>query len=390
MFITRKSHIRNMASRILRNINLIFNSERFYSRIKKCSIVVFDQDGEEDLEQSLGFENYVVLCVRGEVVYLNVKTVAFTIFYLFKTRKLALAYVLALLWQTSPVVAVTMIDNGLIFHEASNHLLRTRFIAVQNGNRFPGTPTHRLPLRRVFQSELLCIGQNDVDGYENDEVTFRKIIPVGSLRNSNYMSNVELQLDRPIQKQFDICVISMFDVSTPVTPRAESYLRLIEYVAQYLLEHPDLRLVIAARHPLENYSEEYLAEMQYYKSAFSGVDYLVSHGTDHYSTYRLVDASEVNISFGSTSSIEAINRGRRTLVCQPLVIEDLQLNRPRDWYLSGASYIDFSERLDQYLAISDGEFSELYKSDIEYFSGPKDSQHANKYLRSIIENETRK
>ena len=182
----------------------------------------------------------------------------------------------------------------------------------------------------------------------------------------------------------------MFNLSTPATSRAESYLQLIKYVAQYLREHPQLRLVIAARHQVDKYSAEYLVEAKYYQDVFSGDDHLVSLKDDHYSTYRLIDASEVNISFGSTSSIEAISRGRRTLVCQPLVIEDMLLDSQTEWYLSGVSYSNFSKLLGRYLAISDEEFSMIYKSDIEYFSGPKDSHYANNYLRGIIEDATRK
>jgi hypothetical protein len=92
----------------------------------------------------------------------------------------------------------------------------------------------------------------------------------------------------------------------------------------------------------------------------------------------------VNISFGSTASIEAMGRGRRSLVCQPLLVKELQLNVKKDWYLSGSTYIDFSNQVDKFLSMSDAEYSSKYKADIEYFSGPLNSKPTHVVLGNMI------
>ena len=79
-----------------------------------------------------------------------------------------------------------------------------------------------------------------------------------------------------------------------------------------------------------------------------------------------------------------MGRFRRTLVCQPLIVEELQLETPRDWYLSGATYDQFSHQLERLMAMSDAEYSLKYQLDIEYFAGPRNSIATHILLEELI------
>ena len=137
-------------------------------------------------------------------------------------------------------------------------------------------------------------------------------------------------------------------------------------------------------HSKEESPEEYAVEMQYYKHLFSGSDYLMCLNNKLYSTYRIIDLAKVNISFGSTASIEAMGRGRRSLVCQPLLVEELQLKVKKDWYLSGSTYNEFSNQVDKFLTMSDAEYSSKYEADIEYFAGPLNSKPTHVVLGNMV------
>ncbi len=79
-----------------------------------------------------------------------------------------------------------------------------------------------------------------------------------------------------------------------------------------------------------------------------------------------------------------MGRGRRSLICQPLLVEELQLKVKKDWYLSGSTYNDFSNQVDKLLSMSDAEYSSKYQPDIEYFAGPRNARPTHVVLSDII------
>ena len=347
-------------------------------------MVVVDKTNVEFLLHSIGSTEFSIVSVRYEELRVNYKVALVTLYFFVRCKKLPLAYLCALIWLSRPSQVLTFIDNSMLFHEASGYLPSIRFIAIQNGMRFPDSSDYRLPPNQKLQSELLCFGQNDADGYEMDRITFRQITPVGSLRSSLYVAEFSPATSDPDLDVFDICLISMFDVRTPILPRGDSYRALVEYVARYIHANPTLKLTIASRHSKEESPEEYSVEMQYYKDLFSGSDYLMCLNNKLYSTYRIIDSAKVNISFGSTASIEAMGRGRRSLICQPLLVEELQLKVKKDWYLSGSTYNEFSNQVDKFLTMSDAEYSSKYEADIEYFAGPLNSKPTHVVLGNMI------
>ena len=362
----------------------IWSTNWNFNSVTKCPIVVVDKANVEFLLPSIGSTKFSIVSVRYEEVKVNYKVALATMYFFARCKKLPLAYLCALIWLSRPSQVLTFVDNSMLFHEASGYLPGIRFIAIQNGIRFPDSSDYRLPPNRKLQSELLCIGQNDIDGYEMDRISFRQITPVGSLRNSLYVAESSPTTSDPDLGVFDICLISMFDIRTPILPRGDSYQVLVEYVARYIQANPNLKLTIASRHSKEESPEEYAVEMQYYKNFFSGSNYLMCLSNKLYSTYRIIDSSKVNISFGSTASIEAMGRGRRSLICQPLLVEELQLKVKRDWYLSGSTYDEFSNQVDKFLTMSDAEYSSKYEADIEYFAGPFNSKPTHVVLGNMI------
>ena len=362
----------------------IWSTNWNFDAVTRCPVVVVDKTNVEFLLHSIGSTEFSIVSVRYEELRVNYKVALVTLYFFVRCKKLPLAYLCALIWLSRPSQVLTFIDNSMLFHEASGYLPSIRFIAIQNGIRFPDSSDYRLPPNQKLQSELLCFGQNDADGYEMDRITFRQITPVGSLRSSLYVAEFSPATSEADLDVFDICLISMFDVRTPILPRGDSYRALVEYVARYIHANPTLKLTIASRHSKEESPEEYSVEMQYYKDLFSGSDYLMCLNNKLYSTYRIIDSAKVNISFGSTASIEAMGRGRRSLICQPLLVEELQLKVKKDWYLSGSTYNEFSNQVDKFLTMSDAEYSSEYEADIEYYAGPLNSKPTHVVLGNMI------
>ena len=362
----------------------IWSTNWNFDAVTRCPVVVVDKTNVEFLLHSIGSTEFSTVSVRYEELRVNYKVALVTLYFFIRCKKLPLAYLCALIWLSRPSQVLTFIDNSMLFHEASGYLPSIRFIAIQNGIRFPDSSDYRLPPNQKLQSELLCFGQNDADGYEMDRITFRQITPVGSLRSSLYVAEFSPATSDPDLDVFDICLISMFDVRTPILPRGDSYRALVEYVARYIHANPTLKLTIASRHSKEESPEEYSVEMQYYKDLFSGSDYLMCLNNKLYSTYRIIDSAKVNISFGSTASIEAMGRGRRSVICQPLLVEELQLKVKKDWYLSGSTYNEFSNQVDKFLTMSDAEYSTEYEADIEYYAGPLNSKPTHVVLGNMI------
>jgi len=362
----------------------IWSTNWNFDSVTKCPIVVVDKTNVEFLLPSIGLTEFSIVSVRYEELRVNYKVALVTLYFFVKCKKLPLAYLCALIWLSRPSQVLTFIDNSMLFHEASGYLPSIRFLAIQNGIRFPDSSDYRLPPNQKLQSELLCLGQNDIDGYEMDQISFRQITPVGSLRNSLYVAESSPTTSDPDLDVFDICLISMFDIRTPILPRGDSYQALVEYVARFIHTNPNLKLTIASRHSKEESPEEFALEMEYYKDLFSGSDYLMCLNNKLYSTYRIIDSSKVNISFGSTASIEAMGRGRRSLICQPLLVKELQLKVKKDWYLSGSTYNEFSNQVNKFLTMSDAEYSLKYEADIEYFSGPLNSKPTHVVLGNMI------
>ena len=362
----------------------IWSTNWNFDAVTRCPVVVVDKTNVEFLLHSIGSTEFSIVSVRYEELRVNYKVALVTLYFFVRCKKLPLAYLCALIWLSRPSQVLTFIDNSMLFHEASGYLPSIRFIAIQNGIRFPDSSDYRLPPNQKLQSELLCFGQNDADGYEMDRITFRQITPVGSLRSSLYVAEFSPATSEADLDVFDICLISMFDVRTPILPRGDSYRALVEYVARYIHANPTLKLTIASRHSKEESPEEYAVEMQYYKDLFSGSDYLMCLNNKLYSTYRIIDLAKVNISFGSTASIEAMGRGRRSVICQPLLVEELQLKVKKDWYLSGSTYNEFSNQVDKFLTMSDAEYSSEYEADIEYYAGPLNSKPTHVVLGNMI------
>ena len=355
-----------------------------FASITKSQVVVFDQEGIDVLLPSIGKTKFFVVSVRYEEIYANYKVVFVTLFNLIKCKNLPLAYVCALIKLANPTLVLTLVDNNLLFHKASGHLRKIRFIAFQNGSRFPENSVYRFPPHHKLNSELFCMGQNDIDGYEIEQISFRRISAAGTIRNSLHVANTRAESDSLEPPYFDLCLISMFNVHTPTAPRGESYLQLVKYVAKFVQDNPKIKIAIASRYRQDLNPSEFQIEEKYYQEIFSGENHLICVNGDRYSTYRIVDASKVNISFGSTASFEAMARGHRTIVCQPLLEEDMQLEKGKDWYLSGVTYHEFSDQLRKFLSMSDNDYSLRYQSDIEYYAGPRNIKPTYEILSDII------
>ena len=100
-------------------------------------MVVVDKTNVEFLLHSIGSTEFSIVSVRYEELRVNYKVALVTLYFFVRCKKLPLAYLCALIWLSRPSQVLTFIDNSMLFHEASGYLPGIRFIAIQNGIRFP-------------------------------------------------------------------------------------------------------------------------------------------------------------------------------------------------------------------------------------------------------------
>jgi len=180
----------------------------------------------------------------------------------------------------------------------------------------------------------------------------KKIIPIGSLRDSMYRAvRGEIAV-----KQNQICLISQFkglDGHGLTMPRERQMNldRTAEFTNQYAIEH-NLDVLIA----LYSDTPELLKkEKEWYLEKFGDRCRFNDPAVD-FATYFATDESVVSIGVHTSVLWEVFGRGGRILACNFTGDNIFTFPIPGPWYLHQGTYLDFSSRLTALRMMSDGEY----------------------------------
>jgi hypothetical protein len=221
--------------------------------------------------------------------------------------------------QFDPAVVVTRSDNSN-FHTYAEFFPEVRFVAIQNGWRFPSFEGEEppLPRRSKFRSELLCFGQNDIDSYTELGIEFRSIRAVGSLRNSLYVERLgaETQLiTEVVDPEFDLCLISQFRTGFSAWDvTGIEFDECVDIVRRLLGFRPHLRIAVAMASSVGTQPREHESEVKYFRDRLGEGVSLFPRDYEEFTVYSLTDRASLSITSSSTAGVEALSRRRKTLI----------------------------------------------------------------------------
>ncbi len=329
-----------------------------FRRVRRSTIIIWDAVGSEWLLRCCPENSAEIIFVRGEQYNVHPLTLVKTIMGLTRTKSAGRAYARALLSQANPAVVLTFMDNSN-FHYYANQFPGARFIAVQNGRRFPLSPEDEPPLPRnsTFKSELFCFGELDELGYAELGISFAAIAQAGSLKNSIW-TGLRARNDFVAQsgERVDVCLVSQFRESLPPdsTMRVD-FERCLDLLSAYMLEFPERRVAVAMASASDN-PDQFPAELAFLQGKLGDQVILCPKETENFSVYALTDAAEVVLASNSTAGIEALARGRRTLITGKMHRELFLESEEPPWVCDDTSQDSFNMKIETLLAIDDEAF----------------------------------
>ncbi len=174
----------------------LLNTKIYLIPFKKKKVVIFDRVNADFVRQALHSvdpRSIIVIDSRRESIYLFA-FFSLTFFrLLIHKRNIAIAYYCSIIKYISPEIIITYIDNNPRFYEISKCIEKSKFYAIQNGNRFLyndsfGTKVKRYKhcyfiLRPIYYPvTYLSISDYETNTYYKQcDFQFKNIIPVGSL-----------------------------------------------------------------------------------------------------------------------------------------------------------------------------------------------------------------
>ena len=289
-----------------------------------------------------------------------------------------------------PKSVITFIDNDTGFHQLASRLPDVRFIAIQNGARFTTFPDAALPFgpSAKFESEYLCLGPSEIDSLKMFGIQFKRIKPIGSLRNALFAQSLRDSTEGALAiEQYDIVWISQY---RKMNSESTSLLWQVELISvlgllhSYLESHAELRVSVAM--VCEKDHPDYDAEVIFYREHLGNLADLIPKSESWMSNYHLTEKSEVVVSSFSTLSLENLARGRKTLMCSSIYSEIFvdQLFSP-DWTLPRLDHENFDEAITKLLAMTRRDFLSRNSKSINHVVIPSHTDFILDLIREVHE-----
>ncbi len=369
-------------------------SQTTLRRPRRCDVLIVDSTGADELRlMSLGGLETTVLYTRREVFSLApvvlLRFVWNTITRLGDLTQTSLPgglyriYLLACVQSIRPRVAVTLVDNSLPFQYLATRYKSARFVAVQNGLRYPANVSSLLPPPPQMGSViriplLLCFGRYEIDLYRRFGHAVDEFLPLGSLRGAWYRTQAAPAAQ---QARDGVCLVSewepgVFDAGPfPFPDVAEGIRAVTDAFAAYVQER-GISACVALRSSDPR-------ERAYYEGVLGGSARIVDRSREM-STYRAMDESRVSVSFASTATTEAFGWGAKVLVANLAGAESYDFPVPGPWAVSAGPPDSFAGSLDRLLEMSDEEYEELSRSARAYLMNYLEGRPPHLELRRIV------
>ena len=296
-------------------------------------------------------------------------------------------YWIACVKQTKAKVVLCFADNYFIFQRISVLDKERVYYAVQNGTRTLHCTRDTVPFPGVISmTNYFCFGQRDIDMFSKQKHLIDNYLPVGSLVGGFYKTQVSSGISR---KEYDLCLISQTDVNELYGNYKEDnfYGRfnstfvdlqyiLFDYLHKYILDR-DCRFVVCLR---TNRNDE----AKIYNDLISDKCRIIYNDRQNYSTYRVVEESELTISLNSTVLADVFSWGSKVLYANLLDSEWFETPEAGISYYNKNDYEGFKNKIDELLNMDIDEYRNMTKKNAKYICNYNPDQPAHEIIRSTI------
>ena len=227
-------------------------------------------------------------------------------------------------------------------------LLRSAHLYFVQHGLFSANPDKARVLGKSFvirdsDITLFSIGQFDRRFYVSGGIRPKRVIPIGTLKNSVYCQSMAANAVGGVAKSYDLCVVEKGIKAQPDSDfsklRLDSWVHILSALNHYC-HNTDFRVIVA----LSN-SDDPSEVLQWIKRHFR-YEFDVSDPLDPFATYRAVDQSEVTIGQSSTVLCEALSRHRKVLSVDYSTPSLFNLPGDGIAILKNPSLLEFAERID--------------------------------------------
>ena len=280
---------------------------------KHSEVLIYDACGQEELAPYLTKYQVSTLAVRGESINVPCLLLAMLKPEFWK-GKLLCAYAEAFIQAVFPKVVITFIDNNPNFYNLSKRFPVIKTIFVQNGSRGEtGDVFDSLVKSDSHHVDYMCVFGAAI-GRHYLKYLSGKSVPIGSLKN-----NAVDKSDKPTDDE--VLFISQWhskpnngvffhveNDGTQIYWEAfyEAEVKVLGFLNKWCAENNKL-LKICGRE-----TDKDGPEKKFYAELLTKCKWEYIPRTEIYSSYKLINATNIVIFIDSTLGYESIARGKRT------------------------------------------------------------------------------
>ena len=273
--------------------------------------LIYDKEHSETLRDKLlyDFKNEII-DVRDLPIILNFKFIlSFGNFFIKNfdfnriKNQLKISYLGAFIIYYNPKCLITMTDNDGNFHKLSRKFPQKKFIAIQNGLRYP---------QNYENSFFFCFGNQTIKTFNNSGYSTKNFFPVGSIY-ADYKWKYNCKL------KYDILFIPTYFVNQNSYEMYSDFnfmkLKTILRFLKRIQEEENFKIAIITRHDNLNinwYNDiEGMNEMDFYKMHTNDSVEVIMNNQKEKIIYNKMSESKLIISDFSTALIEAYGKEKK-------------------------------------------------------------------------------
>lgn len=290
----------------------IWHSKKIWRKPGNAKALIFDRSGSEVLLTYLDPNSLEILDLRGESLNLYV------LFRCLLHWKLSsIDYIFQYLSCVEPSVALTFIDNNILFYQLKNHKKDLITVFVQNGIRAEagcvlGILKKQTNFRNKYHVDyMLTFGK--AIGKKYSEYIEGKTYPIGSFKNNIHQLKSKKQLKSvlflsqyripPSSESSPILILDNRQIFWKQFYSAEEF--LLPLLRQYCSQN-ELNLKICMC------SDDQMKEERYFRSLLGHENLELLKKTNLYSSYGKVAVAGFVVFIDTTLGYEALARGKKT------------------------------------------------------------------------------
>lgn len=348
-------------------LKIVSKSKFEFFKPTQRDILVFDKTNTFFVQKYLG-ENKSTLSTRNEKFNLYVLIANFI-----QGKFSKIEYINSFINFVNPKIIISTIDNNPFFYSLKTTKNQKK-ILVQTAWKSPVYDRSILKLtknritvvkKKNYSIDLIFVF-NKYFGKLFKKLNSKKVIIIGSLKSNYYYK-------KNIKKNIDLLLISSWsniDLNSKIT----SELKFFEYqryqnlilknLSTYIKKYK-LKLYILGKHNNEQSSNEFNYFNNFFKE--DNWKFLVN---DNINSYKLVDKSEVILTFHSTLGYESLSRGNKTIFINPFNDEKSMASTKFGWpsklkkngpfWTTNVTYRGFETIVNRVRDMKNNEFKSLF------------------------------